>query len=900
MPDFDKVREDELGEIQELRRRRGVPDGDPEHDLTGLCFSGGGIRSATFCLGVLQGLATFNLLKHFDYISSVSGGGYIACWLISWIKRPGEIKGNPTGIDAVEQELREAPPHFNQYTSPPLAEKYQEPGAINFLRSYSNYLTPRLGLFSADTWVAVASYVRNLLLNLTVLVASLGAVILIPRFLQLAFCPSLLACSRAAWITAALAVALLLFALTFVDRNVADFSLREAVAEVEGGKKPDKEQLARAGQSAVLWFGVLPLFFAAALGAWSLASFVKNDPGITSASAWWWIDGGAIGYFFSRLIAQLFAWIWPAVELRQKSQEEKDRFWKKEITTARNMLLWAPFAGILGGILLRQLSCFIRFLLCLEPRAAAAHLVSWGPPLLMAIVLLNGVLHVGLMSIRFVNQKREWWARLAAWLLIWTLMWTFIFALALFSPLGVLELSGWVKTKYAVILSWAGTTLYGVLAGKSSKTSGEKKTTSSGQELITTIAPYVFIIGALVLISYGLYAVTRNSLLPKPAAAQVEMRVTGSMQATAVETIPVQGTLQLQLSHKSGSDHAFMHAYWDSWGFWKLLVLLAVVVFIAALLGWRVDINEFSLHLFYRNRLVRCYLGATNPQRCPHPFTGFDPTDDVLLCEFATARDLNYDGPYPILNSALNISHGQRLAWQERKAESFIFTPRYCGYDFQEERQDDEPPSSPQKKKESLLAKNESYRETEKYAYPPAKGAQPANAGSPPLEPGGPYLGTAVAISGAAVNPNMGYHASAPVAFLLTVFNVRLGWWMGNPRRRDTWEKSSPLFGLFYLLCDLFGVTDDTSRYVNLSDGYHFENFGLYELVRRKCKYIVVCDVGADEGFRREDLGNAVRKCRSRFWSGDPGGCQPTPPQTQDWIQRSTSRGRHNSLSRRN
>src|SRR5204863_2877800 len=44
---------------------------------TALCLSGGGIRSATFGLGVLQGLAKYGLLQHFDYLSTVSGGGYV-------------------------------------------------------------------------------------------------------------------------------------------------------------------------------------------------------------------------------------------------------------------------------------------------------------------------------------------------------------------------------------------------------------------------------------------------------------------------------------------------------------------------------------------------------------------------------------------------------------------------------------------------------------------------------------------------------------------------------------------------------------------------------------------------------------------------------------------------------
>src|SRR5690242_15029270 len=55
-----------------------------------LCFSGGGIRSATFCLGVLQTFAKHNLLDKFHYLSTVSGGGYIGSWLTSWIDREGK------------------------------------------------------------------------------------------------------------------------------------------------------------------------------------------------------------------------------------------------------------------------------------------------------------------------------------------------------------------------------------------------------------------------------------------------------------------------------------------------------------------------------------------------------------------------------------------------------------------------------------------------------------------------------------------------------------------------------------------------------------------------------------------------------------------------------------------
>jgi predicted acylesterase/phospholipase RssA len=55
-----------------------------ETDLAALCLSGGGIRSATYALGVLQGLARFGLLGQFHYLSTVSGGGYIGSWLSAW------------------------------------------------------------------------------------------------------------------------------------------------------------------------------------------------------------------------------------------------------------------------------------------------------------------------------------------------------------------------------------------------------------------------------------------------------------------------------------------------------------------------------------------------------------------------------------------------------------------------------------------------------------------------------------------------------------------------------------------------------------------------------------------------------------------------------------------------
>jgi hypothetical protein len=126
-------------------------------------------------------------------------------------------------------------------------------------------------------------------------------------------------------------------------------------------------------------------------------------------------------------------------------------------------------------------------------------------------------------------------------------------------------------------------------------------------------------------------------------------------------------------------------------------------------------------------------------------------------------------------------------------------------------------------------------------------------------------MGTVMAISGAAANPNSGYHTSGPMAFLLTVFDARLGWWLGNPRFDRESKKPGPSFAWLYLFAELFGQTTSRSRFVNVSDGGHFENLGLYELVRRRCRYIIIGDAEQDADLTFEGLGGAVRKCRADF-----------------------------------
>ncbi|HKP14375.1 MAG TPA: hypothetical protein VJZ91_19800, partial [Blastocatellia bacterium] len=255
---------------------------------------------------------------------------------------------------------------------------------------------------------------------------------------------------------------------------------------------------------------------------------------------------------------------------------------------------------------------------------------------------------------------------------------------------------------------------------------------------------------------------------------------------------------------------------------------LLVLLLISSVVACFININRYSLHAMYRNRLIRAYLGASRPDdsRKPNKFTGFDPDDNFPVAEMAPAKDKRAR-LYHVLNLTLNLVKGEELAWQERKAESFTVTPLHSG----------------------SCNPRLGYRASKEYG------------GS---KKGGISLGTAMAISGAAASPNMGYHSSPVVGLLMMLFNARLGWWLGNPGQagRGTYKEEGPYWALKPMIAEAFGQTDDRSAYVYLSDGGHFENLGLYEMVLRRAHTIVVSDAGCDEKCSFEDLGNAIRKIR--------------------------------------
>ncbi|MBL8526896.1 MAG: patatin-like phospholipase family protein, partial [Burkholderiales bacterium] len=846
---FDQQLRIEVDEI--VRARRGFnpkeahKDGNSlqkAHDarLVGLAFSGGGIRSATFNLGVIQALCELKLLHLFDYVSTVSGGGYIGSWLSALIaRRHGDV-------DSVVRELcpqdgESGPPGYSR-----------ESPAIRFLRGYSNYLTPRLGLLSADTLSAVATYLRNLYLNLTILILFLVALLLVPRILVAATRYFAQSSDPTGLVNSFLWWGLALLIVPTSAIVGANLAYRTPAA----GTSPP--WYANTGVILLLfWF---PGGIGAYLVSYWFSVQARPDLGYD------WVGWVLVGSTFA-----LVAWIVGGVAYLVASTRTGRSQVLQTVRTARGKFLRSSFLGIflaavaagaVGGVLFYWFTGAldrIRNIPEYGPDLARWLAVGLGTVVVMKLLAIALTLHVGLVGRQYSEDVREWWSRLGGSAIAVGVGWLLLFLISVYVVPPMVSLrskwdeGGWATT--SAVVTWLASTLAGVLLGKSEKTGtpGGPRT-KQALEIVARVAPYVFIVGLLAGLS-----IVIDLVLPIVANIEPKESAPTSFLASAHQQFLEMDAIPLRM----------------------LLVTAGVCLGAGVALSWRVDINLFSLYGFYRNRLTRCYLGATRaPHRQPQPFTGFDPEDDLPMHRLGSVSgngDIESQRPYHIVNTALNLVHGKDLEWQQRKAASFTFTPKFSGFELPPTADsagyadpDDSAPSDKECAKPASVRSEPDLpthaspldgaaRQAADRLAPPARGCFRPTARTMDAE--GAKLGMALAISGAAASPNMGHHSSPALAFLMTVFNVRLGRWCGNPVDESAWTRPGPLVAAWRLLRELLGLTTSTSRYVYLSDGGHFENLGVYELVRRRCRFILACDAGHDQKLTFEDLGNAIRKC---------------------------------------
>ncbi|HVE42676.1 MAG TPA: hypothetical protein VNM14_22540 [Planctomycetota bacterium] len=252
------------------------------------------------------------------------------------------------------------------------------------------------------------------------------------------------------------------------------------------------------------------------------------------------------------------------------------------------------------------------------------------------------------------------------------------------------------------------------------------------------------------------------------------------------------------------------------------------------------NLNRTSLHGYYRDHLAALFIGPN--------------AEEQSVAVSAIRAKVEQGLPYHVIQCAVNlpketstdVKAGVAPLVAQRRGESFIITPQWVGSES------------------TGLVPPDIYTE-----------------GGRPLT-----LATAMAISGAAVNTHDMGKLPAFLSTVMTLFNIRLGYWLPNPRYLNyTGDDGKERSGAFsdvppgwkgflhrvllqnpvwpqYFLKEAFSSFHSRSYRVLLSDGGHFDNLGLYELVRRKCRYLILCDASADPARRFDDLAETVRRCR--------------------------------------
>ena len=742
--------------------------------LHALCLSGGGVRSAAYCLGVLQALARAGHLTGFHYLSTVSGGGYIGAWLQTVIRRHGAAEA--------QERLAQRDP----------AAPGQDPPELQRLRRYTNWLTPNGGLMSLDGWTGVAIYLRNVLLNWLVfgplfLLAALLAVAArtgffvlqgVPEGSQRALAPIRMQPS------VAIAFLLLLAGLLGLAWGT--------LASCKGlpSRRPRRDGvpdywtpqaiLRRIVVPSLVWAFCIP-FAVAPVWGW-----VLGGPAWARGALPLLFAGGSIAGYLVAAVTRAAG---------------TPSYWN-------NLIPWC-LASLAGAGMLHAGLLVARALP--EDRAGEIMVIAGPAWLLLCYAVLSAV-HAGLRGApgtpwsrhaadAFSDLDTEWMARITAMRLRIGLAWGAVAFCALTLERLLIDPASRIAPLQPVLLA-------ALAAGPASAWLG-KQAFSQVNALLS---------GRPRLITWDLL-LRAASLVFAAAVLAGSSVVVATVLTRLQEWIVAEGYVN-PLVWMAGAQAAL--------GCAMLLVLYCADSWIRT--------NRFSMHGVYRDRLVRAFVGPARAEpsdpgpggasRHADPFTGFDPGDNPPLSALAPNGGLRC--LFPVINVTLNLSASRRADWADRKAAPFTLTPLHCGAAHLDRR-------------------SGQYVATAQYAGSGSDGIS---------------LGTAMAVSGAAVSPNWGYHSSSLTAFIMTLFNVRLGAWLPNPARPQRGPDRSNAPGWWMLLDELLAQTDDDRDYVYLSDGGHFDNLGLYEMLRRRCRVIAVVDATRDPNGGRADLGAVIGKAR--------------------------------------
>lgn len=257
-------------------------------------------------------------------------------------------------------------------------------------------------------------------------------------------------------------------------------------------------------------------------------------------------------------------------------------------------------------------------------------------------------------------------------------------------------------------------------------------------------------------------------------------------------------------------------------------ILISFVIVLASLvMGRFVNVNYLGIHRVYRDRLMELFLPNDEAvqKQTWLPATNANSAVIETMCQVRKR-------PYHLINTNVVLVDSENRKYRERGGANFIISPLYCGSE--------------------------------------ATGWQRSNTYMKKSDPG-MTLATAMAISGAVANPNagaggVGWTRNRLVSIMMSILNLRLGYWAPLPSYSTHNWNEIPNFihpGLTFVL--LRRRLHEHSSVIDLTDGGHFENLGLYELIRRKIKTIIVVDGSSDFSLQFSSLANAIERAKIDF-----------------------------------
>ena len=742
----------------------------------GVAVSGGGIRSATFALGLFQALARRDLLKRIDFLSTVSGGGYFGGFFGKLFLPGAGTKSESPAASA--ERVRDA-----------LLDSRS--GPIWWLRENGRYIAPT---GAGDYMAAAAIYLRN-------------------------------------WSAVQFVVGITLLTLFLLSNTVRAWFWH-------AGPGDWLEKGINGATLGLIWVSpwvVLPLAVAAVfLVPLCVAYWLTQQWQVSEQRSWTLAllpQGPIIGLCIVLFAAALALW---APELGSR--------WFPQTRVAKVSYLYVVA------------TCVLAFL---------AYLVSYsyGAPNAMSVAR---------------NRLSRW---LGAWLVVFVMLLVF----ALVDTFGQTAYALWTSGKVPVALTGVVTSALLLLARQfAGYLTSDKTKQPKGLRIPMHLVGLVVGLALALIVATFWNAVAHGALWQggrptgDPGGQLMSHYAPGKPQVSlsAEQYIKVAAPEQPAPSESERGPA-------KSWVTAAFIVALLLSIATGHNLTF---LNLSSIQQFYAARLARAYLGASNPRRTAFAsstpdslrsdtadedieqtlnVTRADPRDDVAYKEYRPER---HGGPVHLVNVTINetIAGTSQLEQRDRKGLGMAVGP--CGISVA--------------RVHHALWNDDAQLEARKLVPVKLRPGRFAVFGERTFDAEPLSLGQWVAISGAAFTTGLGARTNLGLSLLLGLSNVRIGyWWDSNiaPGGRDDTAakaaKHKPADWLEFLFPAQLYLSDELlARFHGphrqrwyLSDGGHYENTAVYELLRRRLPVILLSDNGGDEDYTFADLGNLVRKARIDF-----------------------------------